>query len=230
MKITSELLKLTAKIGLDLFIGSKRTDDAVKLLEDWFKKSAKEPAKEIESARAEATNAKNVREAIEEVATEAEKNLISPQLDELASSVSAGLDRLAADAAPKPAEFLEQLNEQLMNLRRGTYAVWLDLEDVCGNGPGRYCHFHWTGDSYRIRDFIGGRIFHPPGARVNEQNLQAVQLNKTAFEVWQASKGRVQCLNRYGLEFPVVERERWKQVLQLMSEVAKQFGSSKPGA
>ena len=68
MKITSELLKLTAKIGLDLFIGSKRTDDAVKLLEDWFKKSAKEPAKEIESARAEATNAKNVREAIEEVA------------------------------------------------------------------------------------------------------------------------------------------------------------------
>src|SRR5207245_2882307 len=104
------------------------------------------------------------------------------------------------------------------------YAVWLDLEAVRGKEPGRYCHFNWDDESFRIRDYIGGRIFHPPlprGRKVAEEGLMSVELPLSALAVWEASRGRVQCLGRYGLSFPVTDRDRWTQVLRVMSEVAR---------
>jgi hypothetical protein len=218
MGFTSRLLGLTAKIGLDLLIGSTRTDEAIALFQEWFAARAPdERASEVAAARTEAGDSASVRSSIEQAAAETGTLLSVAQVKELSEAVVSGLDSLPVDAPPDPTALVEQLV-----LRRATFAVWLDLQKF-GGGPGHYCHFNWDGEAYRIRDFIGGRIYHPPGRRVTESGLTAVEIPLTALAIWQASRGRVQCLSQYGLAFPVTERERWCQVLRLLSEVANQW-------
>jgi hypothetical protein len=165
MKFASRLLGLAAKIGLDLLIGTKRTDEAIALFGEWLgSRGAPEQAAEVTAAHKEAEDTESVRAAVEQAAAEANKELDQQQLDHLVLSVSAGLDVLAASAHPDPAAFVERLGS-----RRGTYALWLDLEAICGKEPGHYCHFNWDDESFRIRDYIGRRILssaataRPPG-------------------------------------------------------------------
>jgi hypothetical protein len=183
----------------------------------------------MQAAQAEAAHGDAMRVALEQAASEAPEIINEQKLDQVAVSVAAGLNLFEPG---KPVDF-KTLKDALQK-KTGTYAVWLNLPAVVGDGPGRYCHFYWTGESYRARDFIGGRIFHPPGSSASKEGLTPVELPLTALEVWQAARGRVQCLEGYGLQFAVVDREgdgevgkplKWKKILSLMTEVARQWTS-----
>ena len=89
-----------------------------------------------------------------------------------------------------------------MNSRWGAFAVRSDLEAVRGGDTGRYCHFSFGDEAYRIRDFIAGRNFHPPGKKVSEPGLTAAELPMTALAASRASRGRVRDLGKHGLRFP----------------------------
>jgi hypothetical protein len=218
MGFTSRLLGFTAKVGLDLLIGSTRTDEAVALFREWFAaKSPDQRAAEVVAARTEATDSALVRSSLEQAAGEAGRQLNGVQLDDLSLSLLSSIETLPVDSLPDPDALVKQLSS-----RRGTYAVWLDLREF-GGGTGHYCHFNWDDEALRIRDFIECRIYHPRGRTVRETGLTAVEIPMTALAVWQASRGRIPCLTRYGLSFPVTERDRWVQVLRLMSEVVSQW-------
>jgi hypothetical protein len=43
------------------------------------------------------------------------------------------------------------------------------------------------------------------------------------LEVWKASRGQIQSLKQYGLNFPIFNREEWQQILALLSRVAEEW-------
>jgi hypothetical protein len=53
--------------------------------------------------------------------------------------------------------------------------------------------------------------------------MEPEELRMPAVAVWQASSRRVQCLSRFGLDFPVREMDRWVQVMRLMTEVSARW-------
>jgi hypothetical protein len=173
-----------------MLIGSKYADEAVELFQEWWQTTPPaEREAEMQAAQAEAAHGDAMRVALEQAASEAPEIINEQKLDQVAVSVAAGLNLFEPG---KPVDF-KTLKDALQK-KTGTYAVWLNLPAVVGDGPGRYCHFYWTGESYRARDFIGGRIFHPPGSSASKEGLTPVELPLTALGVWQAARGRVQCL------------------------------------
>ena len=217
MAFTSRLLGLVTQIGVGLLIGRENTVQAVSLINDWI--ASRKPDDPLEDVADIAC----VRSAIKEASREAGKPLDDEQVKSLSESVSAGIASLLGGDPPAAEDVVGQLT-----FGGRPYAIWLDLESICHGQPGHYCHFSSKGgESFRVRDFLGGRIFYPPGiVQATVAGLVPTVLPMTALAIWQASRGRVHCVKDLGLSFPVTKSEEWKRALRLMTEVARQFSGA----
>jgi hypothetical protein len=221
MSITSRLLQLAAKVALDRLVGRDRTDEAIAIFQEWA--SERDPAalnQDLEAARCEAADPAILDKVVSEAVKQRGESIGREQREIVALSLASGFSTLPERAGGPPTA--KELAEGLLppNWRRKTFVVWLDDPRIIETPPGRYCHFNWDDGSYRVRDFLGHRILHTD---VPEGGLIAFPLEMSALEVWNASEGRIQCLNRFGLDFPVTEADRWHRVLSLLTESARQW-------
>jgi hypothetical protein len=223
MSFTSRLLQLAAKVALDRLVGQDRTDEAIAIFQEWA--SERDPAalnQDLEAARCEAANPAILDKVVSEAVKQRGESIGREQRETVALSLASGFSTLPERAGGPPTA--KELAEELLppNWRRKTFVVWLDDPRIIETPPGRYCHFNWDDGSYRVRDFLGHRILHPAGLQVNGQGLIAVPLEMSALDVWNASKGPIQCLDRFGLGHLTVEdADRWREVLELLTESAR---------
>lgn len=83
--------------------------------------------------------------------------------------------------------------------QRGRYLLFLG-EPIIPDGP-KWVHFSWQGESFCIRDFLGGReLRQQPGL--------------TGSDVWRAARQRRAATGTYSLR--VTEVERWRTLLEAL--------------
>jgi hypothetical protein len=180
---------------------------------------------ELAATRRELADPEALDHVVTEVVAEAGQPISQGQRESLALSLASGITSLSEGNGTDPAS-VRELVEELLPGRAKTFVVWLDHPMIIQGPSGRYCHFNWDNEAYRVRDYLGGRILHTPGRNINGAGLEAAPLNMSALEVWNSSKGRIQCLKRFGLDFPVTEGDRWHRVLSLLTESARQWRSA----
>jgi len=138
-------------------------------------------------------------------------------------TIASGLSSVPAQVENGEAA-VDRLVEQLLPGKSRSYVIWTDTPEIVGTGEqGRYVHFSYDGNSYRVRDYIGGQISHPAGPRVTDKQWEVVELTMSASQVWNASGSQIRCTKEYGLYVSVEEREEWRRRLMLLTEVARQF-------
>lgn len=218
--MTTRLLKLAAKIALDFVIAPSRVDEAASIFDDWMKQrdSAAVEA-ELKQADDEARDPTQLRQAVDDAVGEA-KDVTPGQKEAVALSVEMGLSVLRGRDTGKAIDFKE-FKDAVFPGGTKTFIAWFDHPAICKGEPGRYCHFNWDGDTFRVRDYIGGKIYHPPG-KTGGGGLTPVPLDMTIYDLWQAAKGSVHCLSRYGLNLSVDKdnQERWRKILTLATQIA----------
>jgi hypothetical protein len=191
MATIKKLLKLAAKIALDFVIAPERVDEAATIFGEWMAgHDAAGLEVELVRAESESHDPAELRQAVGEAVAAAKKDVTPEQQEAVSLSVGLGLAALRARDAEKPLVF-EELKKAVLPGKEKKDIIWLDLDAICQDGAGRYCHFFWTGESYRVRDYIGGKIFYPPDRHESGGVLTPVQINMTALQVWQAGKGAV---------------------------------------
>jgi hypothetical protein len=83
--------------------------------------------------------------------------------------------------------------------KRGRYLLSLG-EPILPDGP-KWVHFSWLGESFCIRDFLGGReLRQQPGL--------------TASDVWRAARQRRPATGIYFV--PVSDVKRWRELLEVL--------------
>ncbi len=228
--MTTRLLKLAAKIALDFVIAPGRVDEAASIFEDWMtKRDSAAVEAELKQADDEARDPAQLRQAVEDAVGEA-KDVTPGQKEAVALSVEMGLSALRGRDTAKALDFKE-FKDAVFPGGTKTFIAWFDHPALCKGGPGRYCHISWDGDTFRVRDYIGGKIHHPPG-KTGGGGLTPVPLDMTIHDLWQAGKGSVQCLSRYGLNLSVDKdnQERWRKILQLATQLAAVSPGVKPSS
>ena len=214
MSIANQLLKLAAKVALDRLIGDKRTDELVVLFQAWD--AARDKTSELAEAKEQAADSKAVTEAVNEMVVGAERAVTDEERSSLELTVAAGI--ASFDEPPSEAKLWDDLLPGKMK----TFVILSDDHRLTCGEPGRFFHFNWYNEGWRVRDYLGGRILHPPGARVGNEGLSLILLDMTALQVWNASTVRIHSVARFGLGFGTDETDRWRRVLMLMTEVARQ--------
>jgi hypothetical protein len=218
MSIANQLLKLSAKVALDRLIGAKRTDELVTMLQKWS--LARDKAGELSDAKYQAANPQAVQDVVNSVivqAGEAGTKITHEQREKLAFTVASGIALLEEPPTDT------KLWESFVPGKAKTFVVYLDDPRFTAGGPGRFFHFNWDKEGYRIRDYIGGRILHPLGSTPGNAKLTPVPMDMSVLEIWNASKVRVHSVRRYGLGFKTSEMDRWREVLSLLTESARQL-------
>jgi hypothetical protein len=218
MSIANKLLKLAAKVALDRLLGDKRADELVNLLDDW--KAERDKDKELAEAKKQAASSEAVREAVKLATEEAPRSLTNQELDSLELTVAAGLASL--ERPPTETELWEVLLPGTMK----TYVVLSDDPRLTGGGSGRFFHFNWSKEGYRVRDYLGGRILHPADSRPRRNGLTPVSLDMTALGVWSVCKVRIHSTQDFGLGFDVKKCKEWVCVLSLLTEATRQLGET----
>lgn len=223
----SSLLKLAMKIALDLVINPTRTDEALALFTEWMsRRTTQDLRTEVTQAKSESADSKVLEAAVGEVISEARVNLSPDEQERLELTVATGIASFSIRSEDQD-QASETFVKMLLPGKQKTFVVWLDSASI-GGGSGRYCHFNWVGEGYRVRDYLESRILHPAGQTIADLELEPVALEMTALQLWQASRAPIQCLKRYGLDFGVGETERWVKVLTLLTEAAQQWGAPGP--
>ncbi len=218
MAIGIQLLGLAAKIALDRVLGG-RTDEALTLLNNWW--SGEDSAarnQELAQAKDAITDAGKLQQVVAEAVAAQDKAVDKGQIEAVALSLSSGFKALPADLGADRSA-VKMIADQILPGSAKTFVVWLD--HTAFSGPRRYVHFNWDGESWRVRDFLGGKIFHPPGAKPTDKGMVAAVAAVTALEIWKASRGQIQSLKQYGLNFPITAQEEWQQVLALLTRGAE---------
>lgn len=72
--------------------------------------------------------------------------------------------------------------------KRGSYVLWVD--SPLAKSP-RFVHFSWENDSYRIRDYVGGRLLHGGSIPRPEEGFQLEPCPMDRDAVWAAATIRV---------------------------------------
>ena len=231
MATMTKLLKLAAKIALDFVIAPGRVDEAASIFDDWMAKhdSAAVEA-ELTKAEREAQDPAELRQAVEDAIGEVKEDVTPEQKAAVALSVELGLSALRGRDLEKALDFKE-FKEAVFPGGTKTFIAWFDHPAICKGGPGRYCHFNWDGETFRVRDYLGGKIYHPPG-KTGGGGLTPVPLDMTIHDLWQAAKGSVHCLSRYGLNLSVDKdnQERWRKILTLATQIAAVSPGMKPSS
>lgn len=225
MATASEILMFAAKIALDKLSGSpERTDEAVGLFKNWAaQRSAEAVNSEFAEARRGASDQATLRGAVESAAAERGQSLNAKEREKLELTIASGLSSVPAQVENGEAA-VDRLVEQLFPGKSRSYVIWTDTPEIVGTGEqGRYVHFSYDGNSYRVRDYIGGQISYPAGPRVTDKQWEVVELTMSASQVWNASGSQIRCTKEYGLYVSVEEREEWGRMLMLLTEVARQF-------
>ena len=226
MALGVRLLTLAAKIALDKLIGSSRTDEAVELLKTWWgERSESARDREVMESKQAVSEPNYLEQVVAEHVAAGDSTLTPEQIDFLKLSIMSGIkalpDHLGADQSD-----VKTITKALLPGQSKTFVMWLDHPAF--RGPCRYVHFYWDDESWRVRDYIGGKVFHPPGKEATDKGLTAVVATATSLEVWSAGRGQVQSLKRFGLNFPIDRRDEWTRVLSLLSRAADELQPSQP--
>jgi hypothetical protein len=221
MATMTKLLKLAAKVALDFVVAPGRVDEAAAIFDEWVKpRDAATIESELAKAEREAQDPNELGQAMEEAIGASKADITAEQKKAIALSVELGLAALRGRDTGKALDFKE-FKDAVFPGGTKTFIAWFDHPAICQGQPGRYCHINWDGDTFRVRDYIGGKIYHPPG-KTGGGGLTPAPLDLTIHDLWQAGKGPVQCLNRYGLNLSVDKdnQERWRKILTLVTQVA----------
>ena len=221
MAIANQLMELAAKVALDHLLGKDRTDEAIKIFRAW--KAGRDNASldaELEHTKYEAANPKAVEAAVNEAIERANVTLENDQREKLTLAVVSGLSDM--DKVPSEASVGEGFNPSATK----TYVVFSDNPLLTGGGSGRFFHFNWTKDTYRVRDYLRKRILHPTNRNAGGDGWEGVPIAMSALDIWKASRVRVQCLDRFGLDLDIKQSDRWRAMLSLLTESANQLGGA----
>lgn len=227
MAIAFDILGLVAKVAVDRLTGSpQRTKEAIELFHTLTAQHDEAAVNSgFDQARREAADQTALRDAIDKAVTESGQTLSAAQRESIEFSVVSGLSSVPTQVENSAAT-VDHLVAQLLPGKSRSYVIWTAAPDIVGEGgAGRFCHFSYDGESYRVRDYIGGNIFHPSGRRVTDKLWHVIELKLSAAQIWNASKAQLRCTTERGLYFPVTDRDAWRQMLMLLTEVANQFQS-----
>lgn len=216
-----QLLRFAAKIMLDRLVGEPRTDEAIDLFREWATgRDAESRHRELAEAKREAADPTVLERIVRETMTSADSGVGPEQRDRLAFALASGFSDAPGDAVDRPLE-MKTLVERLLPGKAKTFVIWLNFPTIVGDGPGRYYHFNWDGESWRVRDYIGGQIMHPPDRQVADRELRPVALDLTALQIWNQGEGRIHCRACFGLSFAVTKMDDWRNALALLTETAR---------
>lgn len=114
MAITLRLLKLLAKVGLDLVMGPTRSDEAVRLFEDWWSRNDRASrGQELAEAKEAASDGRRMAEVVSEAVADKGQTIAEQASEDLAKALSLVItdlpDQLGDDLSA--AEFLERVVE-----------------------------------------------------------------------------------------------------------------------
>jgi hypothetical protein len=221
------LLKFAAKVALDKLIGVARTDEFVR---EFLTRNPEELKRELAAAKRESTDVVSVESAIDDAAADAGVRLDDEQRDAAAMSVVTGFADLPDAGGGDVNSTVAVLADDFGSGKAKKFLVWLTHPILVEPGPGHYCHFYWKkGESFRIRDYITGHIYKPPAASITnaewEEEWVAIDIDLPAARVWEACRKPVKCEGDLGTILAVPNGYRWREILRLASEVAKQWGA-----
>ncbi len=229
MTKAKEFIEFVARIALDRITGSsERTDEGIRILKEWVaQRNTSETKSDIADAKVKVSEKSTIRNIVGKIANKNDQKLDNNQLDDLEFSIMSSISS-ASVSEGSGNELVDEIVKQLMPGKSRSYIIWLDVDDivdVCGEG--RYFHFSYDGESYRLRDYIGGNIFHQPGVRVTDKVMKAIQLNMKAAEIWKLSKWQIRCTKEYGLYVSVSQYDEWLQRLLLITKVATKVNNER---
>jgi hypothetical protein len=215
MNLTNKLVKLAAKVALDKLIGETRTNELDAMLKDWAEERDK--AKRLAEAKELAADSQAVKDVVLATIEESGASVVASGRENVEVTVAVGFALLG----DPPSE--DQIREAFLPGTMKTYVILSDDPQLAGVELGRFFHFSWYKDGWRVRDYLGGRILHPPYSQVGKEGLTPVSLQMSPLEVWNASRVRIHSVAEYGLGFATSEQDRWRKVLALLTESARQL-------
>ncbi|MFO0906843.1 MAG: hypothetical protein U0835_00485 [Isosphaeraceae bacterium] len=219
MGIANKLLKLAAKVAVDRALGKERTDELVQLLSDWS--AERDKAKALAVAKEQIDDPRNVIDAVWNTIRDMGANFPQASEQNVQMTVAAGL----AGFDEPPSE--DQVWDTFLPGVSKTYVIASDASWLTGGNPGRFLHFNWYKEGWRVRDFIGRRMLHPPkSSAMREKGWEIIEYRTSVLNVWVASTVRIQAVSRHGLDFAITDQERWSKVLGLLTESGRQVRKS----
>ncbi len=217
MRFPARIAKLIAKIALGMVIGEKRTDEAAEVFGDACQEINAWLRQQDDSDRSTTVSRELlVHEIVTSEATQATADQRA-DLDFFLSELDALPEKSVGD--------VQGLLTQVLPRRRASYLLWLSVPELTPAGEGRYVHFSWeitnAGDSYRVRDYLSGMMYHPREKKPTDVEWQKRPLDLRAVDIWRQAADRIPCTKRTGLYISVREMDWWRQKLGEMTEQRK---------